>query len=489
MPYKHWMTTTAVKLRPRSALLQQLDDAILAYDRTGHPKALIAIQQRLKAWQDSKGPNDAWKADGRNKSLTVTLLQSQVYGGGDTDAALGIPEFMSPGMINARLGVLYLFSKIHVDDTIFKILLNGAIDVTNAGLNVGNQTANNIATGLGAAQGPAGTLADKAQNKVAHWVSGKSLIDGNSPPPTESKARQLWEKVRTLIYDAAVKAWNSIKKKIAEFREDPAGTALDVIPGMLRKLCDFLTGQLIQSLAPLIGSALDLTKGIANTIDAGMTKYNEWVSGRNVNLLDGYPSTVVQSIRRSMTFSIGEGLYDTLKGAAKVGLDAGTAAGSAILGLVTDVLEAVIKTIWKVIECIRMNSFCQQAAKWWDVREERSALHLQPIAFNTWFKGYAMNIPALSVLSLNSGICGDKMRFLNMFKNDTGIVSQAEFDDGVKYVDSLKIWGSNYLKDCDFSFSSGDAVVGGLLTLAQSHTEESSTADKVWQMVLGFLNG
>lgn len=489
MPYKSWMTNTNVTLRPRSALLRQLDEAILTYERSGHPKALIAIQQRLKAWQESKGPNDAWKKDSRNKNLTINLLQSQAYGGGDTDAALGTPEFMSPGMINARLGVIYLFSKTEVDDTIFKILLNGAIDVTNAGLNVGNQAAGYAANVLGAAQKPAGTLADKAQNKVAHWVSGKSLIDGNSPPPTESRARQLWEKVRTMIYDAAVKAWQSIKKKIAEFRDDPAGTALDVIPGMLRKLCDFLTGQLIASLAPLIGGALDLTKGIANTIDASMTKYNEWIAGRNVNLQEGYPSTVVQSIRRSMTFSIGEGLYDTLKGAAKVGMDAGTAAGSTILGLVTDVLEAVIKTIWKVIECKRMNSFCGLAAKLWDAREERNALHLQPIAFNTWFKGYAMNIPALSVLSLNSGICGDKMRFLNMFKNDSDILSESEFKAGCGYVDSLKVWGSSYLKDCDFSFSSKDGVVAGLLTLAQSHTEEASTGMKFWQALLGFLNG
>ena len=473
----------------RSALLRQLDEAILTYERTGHPKALIAIQQRLKAWQESKGPNDAWKKDARNKNLTVNLLQSQAYGGGDTDAALGTPEFMSPGMINARLGVIYLFSKTEVDDTIFKILLNGAIDVTNAGLSMGNDTAGHVSDGAGAAQGQIGSLADKAQNKVAHWVSGKALIDGNSPPPTESRGARLWERVRTMIYDAAVKAWQSIKKKIAEFREDPAGTALDVIPGMLASSAISSPTSSLRNERRLIGSAMDLAKGIANTIDSSMTKYNEWIAGRNVNLQEGYPSTVVQSIRRSMNFSIGEGLDDTLKGAAKVGLDAGTAAGSTILGLVTDVMEAVIKTIWKVIECKRMNSFCGQAAKLWDAREERSALHLQPIAFNTWFKGYAMNIPALSVLSLNSGICGDKMRFLNMFKNDTDILSETEFKAGCNYVDSLKVWGSSYLKDCDFSFSSKDGVVGGLLTLAQSHTEEVSAGMKFWQAVLGFLNG
>ena len=114
--------------------------------------------------------------------------------------------------------------------------------------------------------------------------------------------------------------------------------------------------------------------------------------------------------------------------------------------------------------------------------------HTRPIAFNNWFKSYAVDMPALSVLALNSGICGDKMHFLKMFKDDTAVITQATFSAGVKYVDELKVWGSKFLDDAGYSFSSDDPVVTGLLTLAQSHRQESGKAGKAWNAALGFLN-
>jgi hypothetical protein len=141
-----------------------------------------------------------------------------------------------------------------------------------------------------------------------------------------------------------------------------------------------------------------------------------------------------------------------------------------------------------VVELIVMRSFFRQARMHWEARLERSALHTRPIAFNSWFKRYALGIPALSVLALNSGICGDKMHFLAMFKDDSSIVSQTEFDAGVRYVDSLKVWGTDYLKDSGFAFASGDPVVTGLLKLATSHSEQTGRAGKAWKATLGFLN-
>jgi hypothetical protein len=158
------------------------------------------------------------------------------------------------------------------------------------------------------------------------------------------------------------------------------------------------------------------------------------------------------------------------------------------VSLVVSIVETLVKTIWKVVELIRMRSFFGQAKKFWSVREERNAIHTQPIAFNNWFKSYAVDIPALSVLTLNSGICGDKMHFLAMFKDDSSVISQSEFDAGCTYVDSLKVWGASYLKDAGFEFKSDDPLVKGLLTLAMGHSVEKSTRAKVWQATLGFLN-
>jgi hypothetical protein len=95
----------------------------------------------------------------------------------------------------------------------------------------------------------------------------------------------------------------------------------------------------------------------------------------------------------------------------------------------------------------------------------------------------------LSVLALNSGICGDKMHFLAMFKDNEAVIGEAEFQAGCKYVDDLKVWGSNYLGDAGFSFGSEDNLVKGLLEFAGNHKREPTWDLKVRQAVLGFLNG
>jgi hypothetical protein len=134
MTHAQWLKGTGLTLRPRSNLLKELDQEILNYERNPTVFRLASVKEKLKAWQDSKGLNGAWKQDSRNDNGTVSLLDQQVRGLGDTDTAMGTQAFMEPGLINARLGVLYLFSHTYVDDSIFKVVLEGGIDVTTASL-------------------------------------------------------------------------------------------------------------------------------------------------------------------------------------------------------------------------------------------------------------------------------------------------------------------------------------------------------------------
>ncbi|KVQ05289.1 hypothetical protein WK00_12785 [Burkholderia ubonensis] len=191
-----------------------------------------------------------------------------------------------------------------------------------------------------------------------------------------------------------------------------------------------------------------------------------------------------------MSLSLGEGVYDALKGALNLGIQFATQGASSIISAVATILETLVKLIWKIVGIVRIRMFCGQAKEHWEKRFQRDAIHMQPIAFNDWFRRYAIPVPALSVLTLNSGICGDKMHFLSMFKADRTVIAQSEFDAACRYVDGLKIWGSNYLKDAGFKFSSGDPVVQGLLKLANDHKHaDQSLANKAWQATLGFLKG
>lgn len=94
----------------------------------------------------------------------------------------------------------------------------------------------------------------------------------------------------------------------------------------------------------------------------------------------------------------------------------------------------------------------------------------------------------LSVLALNTGITGNKMLFLRMFQTDNQIVSQSQFDAGVSYLDGLKDWGSGYLADCGFQFSSEDNMIKGLLKMAGNQAAPLSVNDKIAKGFKDFLN-
>lgn len=498
MSVDEWKKGTSRLLHSRSLELKALDVELQRYESTPTEFRLARVREAFTAWKKSKGPGDAWKGSGRDKNQLATLLDQQLAGKGDTDVAGGAQAFMEPALINSRLGALYLFGHMDCDDSIFKVVLHGAIDLTTASLDYAgggtNEQMGRAAKGLEKGKGAAGAAADKIEAKL-RTVGSQQMLGANVVPPTDGKLRQMFDKIKATLYEYAQKIWDAIREQLAGAKQkfagmlaDPGGTALAVLPGMLRKLCDLLAGKFLANAAPFIGAGLDIAKGLANSIDSGVTKFKEWLAGRDVVLLAGHPGTIVKAIRRAMWFSVGEGVYDTLKGGLKLGMEFATYGAAAIASLIVAIVEALVKTIWRVIELIRMRSFFKQAAQYWESRNEASALHTRPIAFNNWFKSYAVDMPALSVLALNSGVCGDKMHFLKMFKDDNAVITQAAFDAGVSYVDDLKIWGSKFLEDAGYSFSSQDPVVTGLLKLAQSHKEETGKAGKAWNAALGFLN-
>ncbi|KXU82844.1 hypothetical protein CR51_42585 [Caballeronia megalochromosomata] len=497
--YDEWLRGTSSLLQVRSAALKNLDEQIQMYHRNRTVHQFHRLVSAFEFWQESVGPGDEWKAASRNGSKYFTLLDQQLRGKGDTDAAAGAQDFMTPALINSRLGVLYLFGNMEIEDDTFQVLLEGAFEITNVGLGFAPDT--NVAASRAAevldnslVQKSASVALEQVQKKIKKrkeptLVSSNQLtLSTITLPALSSAAQRLYEAIRAKVEEGTKKLWDMIREKVADIRHDPAGFALDTMPALLRKLVNVLCSKLLATLAPFIGAGLDIAKGVANTVDSSITKYREWVQGRDVQLVTGHPGTIVEAIKRAMKLSIGSGVYDLVKGSASLGLQFASQGASTIVDAVVSIMETIAKAIWKIVEIKRIKRFCEQAKEYWDARMQRDALHTRPIAFNSWFKRYAVPIPALSVLALNAGICGDKMHFLAMFKDDETIVTQAEFSAGCKYVDNLKVWGSSYLSDAGFAFKSDDAMISGLLTLATSHTEEQTWDLKLRKAILGFLN-
>lgn len=181
-----------------------------------------------------------------------------------------------------------------------------------------------------------------------------------------------------------------------------------------------------------------------------------------------------------MTLSLFEGLYQTMKGAGALAMDVVGFGAGAIVNLCVSATELVVKFIWRLVETVRINAFCAQARGHWENSQSLDAIHRRPFAFSEWYRDYALNIPLISVLTLNTGICGDKMRYLSMFKSG-GQISSNDFQNGVRFLDNLKPWGADYIKSAGYSLrSGGDVLVDRLINkLATSHEKEKQAYDYV----------
>ena len=73
-----------------------------------------------------------------------------------------VPDFMHEELINARLGVLYLFSRVGVTPGVFKLLLEGGLDLAGHAMEVGG------------ASGQAKSIFEKAE-KAGPVVGGPGI--------------------------------------------------------------------------------------------------------------------------------------------------------------------------------------------------------------------------------------------------------------------------------------------------------------------------
>lgn len=490
IPYKEWMQRTAVVARPRSPELKALDQALERHEKFGGGDALWRLEQALTKWKAKQGPGDAWKKSIRNKKdQAVEELTARLAGKGDTDKGKGeAPDYLHPQLVHARLGVIYLLGHTKVDSNLFNVILEGGLSVASSGLSYAGAKVSD--GGLG--RTPLSTI---DMNLTTAMVPGKLILDAGESAVYSAKSaseRTLLERVRTWFADFAAKVWESVKQKFG---------SVDFAISALKNLVNVCLKVFAEAAAPFVSAGIDIAKGVVNTLDSAMTRFRTWQRGKGVQILSGHPGTIVNSIKEAMNLSICEGLWQTLKGAGNMALTGATAGVGAIVGIVVALSEMIVKMIWRMVEIARMDKFFGQAAEHWKQRNDPNSLHRRPFAFASWYKSAALTIPAISVLTLNSGICGDKMHFLQIHKDDGNIVGTDDFQRGCAFVDGLKSWGATYLGKCGYAFSSPDKMVSSLISFASGNAPESapkhpaliigahaSQGNRIWGGVVKVMN-
>jgi hypothetical protein len=440
----------------------------------------------------------------RNQSKAVTKLAALLAGQQDDDAAFGmgrVPDFMHEELINARLGVLYLFSRVSVTPGVFKLLLEGGLDLAGQSMDVGgasdqaqnifgrvqNTTSPVVGAGVNALEKK---LGPKTPPKNVYLPQGAkpsieagaraTLVTSEQIQRDADRAAQLASRPMVQKIKDKFKEWfDLLVEKVMSTLKEKFGT-VEGIAGTVKQVVNGCVTLFAAKAAPFVGAGLEIASAVGKTIDAAVTRFRAWKQGRDVEVAEGHPAIIVTSIIRAMTLSLFEGLWDMLKGAGALAMDiVGFGAGS-LVNLLISAGELLIKFIWRLVETLRINAFCAKAREHWNNHLSPDSIHRRPFEFSDWYRSYALNIPFIAILTLNTGICGDKMRYLTMFKS-SGQISSDDFQRGVQFLDNLKPWGAKYLNDCGYNIrSNGDILVNRLVnSFATSHEKEKTAFDHV----------
>jgi hypothetical protein len=481
MKLHEWKHLTKLKLKRRSDSLRRVDRALKEYETNKGPMKLDKLRLYFDEFVTSKGGLKAkWMNSTRDRNCRngVSDLAKQLNG-----EPVTLPrEFMEAGMENARLGIIYFFSNLEFQFSDFKLFLEAPADLIGnvstmggftkvVGKNVqGDKKTLSDAIDLGISTG---TDIFKTGTILSTDLTNSGLQSAQVNTPHGARLGQ--------IVDQFIKTvWASLIAKF-RFSWENAAYWINLGVNVLRTVAKVCVSILADKVAPFISGGLDIIGGVAKIFQGISALIIDKWRGRSVAMLPGHPTAVYDALRRHMSRSMFKGFYEVIKGAAGTAVDAisagltaasyGTAVvvtgiAKSIAGLVLSVLELLAKFMFRLVEGLIIKAFTKKAQEHWKNRDDQIAIHLSHDRFNKWYRTNALLVPAIAALTINGGICGDTMRFLQVVNDDGGIVTQSQFNAGCKHIDSLKDYGKELIDESGWRFQSQDPMVKGALTRA-----------------------
>lgn len=445
--------TDAGSFAPRGEKLLAIDTLIKRFETAapGHDKKHV-LNQMHRALDAYEGEHVGWQNQARNKKGALTklhdtlevwhhMMMPKIPNSRASDAAFGRSGIMEVEHLHSRLGIIWFFSNITI---------------------VGE---------------------DPEPEDVKENIP--------KDPEERNWYQKIWDslvnffhRIRISITKAMEKArkavsWESIKgyprkgkEKLEEFYRENTDTNMNTsgLPSTIFKLLKQVMSALLGSIA---GPIQQVAQGVVNAVTAAHTRYETWDAEHNADVSAGTPATIVEAIKSAMNRSIGEGLLTAVKGGLGLIPGVGTVGNK-----IAEVMEKIYKFLIKRWEKARLKAFIADACQLWGDHAQPEPFHARAQDFNTWFKSYVDDVPAVAMLALNSGCCGSKMVWLNMFNSGGIPTTQGQFDAGVKFLDEhLMPYGSKYLSAYEIKFESADQVVRTYISNASQYaviTREST---------------
>lgn len=381
-----------------------------------------------------------------------------------------LPDFLQQEMLNARLGVLYVFSNTIPNGNYAKLLLGGAFSTVGNSLGSSGKMLDDKGLDIG------GKVVSGAETPIKELVG---YFEKTAKPPSDNKEKKsLWQKILDFFSGLPKKIMAKLSEKIPDMAT--WGSAIKtIIKGIV--------GLIVDAATPLSG-AMDVVKGTVQACHAGWNRAASWLDERTTSLVTGVGTAIVGAVQRAMDRSLAEGLWNVAKGGTQIGLT-GIAGAGALVKAIASGLELIVAFILRIFEVQKIKEFCKDAKVLWRDRSI-SKFHHDPVIFSRWFSKYALSVPAIGAVALNCGYCGGPMQYLNMYNGGGKVISQKDFDAGVSMLVRLKRYSAKYLNDTGISFGSHDPVVLGALNAAKDYGKINNIKqNSVSDVMLGILTG
>lgn len=325
--------------------------------------------------------------------------------------------------------------------------------------------------------------------------------------------------LRVMLINQVTKLFEWIKNKMLT-----DGTwAWDISAKVVSKMIKFIVGKCLESAAPFIGGGMDLLGGIAKTFNAAKERLGVYFLKQNIVINPGHPELAAQSIERSMSLGMFDGLWSVLKGVASLSLSAMLpGAGSLVSAIVTGI-EWMVKLLWRLWEQSKIKKFLAMAREHFSnekalattaeqLRLSHPGRYLDETTgsptqlfpemdkskggiihdldkFKAFYSMGCSASPLIPMLTLNSGICGSLMVLIRMFDDAQARIDQSAWNAGTDYFARLKTYGRNYLAQSGFAFKALDpdnkSVQGYLNHAVSHHTANAGKMDKALAFAAG----
>ena len=316
---------------------------------------------------------------------------------------------------------------------------------------------------------------------VSNFVSGTSIISD-----LQTCSSNLLNRTNTgrKLLDGFDKYTKPVRELIASFFDKLHNTLASMF-GESSTLLEWVGEFLTWAASSFAGSLADIIPGWGYVQDAmdlydgikkGVLNAHKWLSqvyfGWGVKLLDGGPSTIAQGIMQHHITGLASGLKDMSIASIKIGLQAAsdaTAAAGSIISAVTGFLQRIANLVTYAIQRYLLNRTISKARQTW---EKHGDMKYNQDHFNHWFKMAVVRTPVVAALMMQSGVVANPMRFLSLIKHTGDIVTQDEYDKGVRYIDELKNLSKQYIlgfEECyKLEFSGTDDYTKGILNNLRS---------------------